>query len=84
MGVADQSAQPLFPEMTPVTSVNNWRKTNALFKLEGTKNPYVNNRKGVVNIGLGDNSNPARAWFNTKIQSFSVVPSNPNVKLKDK
>jgi hypothetical protein len=46
MGVADQSSTKYLLGLRSSSTVADWTKTNALFKLEGVGNPYFYNKQG--------------------------------------
>lgn len=52
MGVVAQSSTKYLPAMRFSSTVADWTKTNALFKLEDVGNPYFYNKTGAINIGL--------------------------------
>ncbi|MDC4669052.1 RHS repeat protein [Acinetobacter baumannii] len=83
MGVTDQSSMKYFPGLPNVSSVTNWKNTNALFKLEGVGNPYLYNKMGAVNIGLGNQNGAAMTYINSgRIMGARPVPRMPEIRLK--
>ncbi|HGW3983235.1 TPA: RHS repeat-associated core domain-containing protein [Acinetobacter baumannii] len=83
IGVTDQSSAKYFPGLPSVSSVNDWKQSNALFKLEGKGNPYVFNKTGAINIGLGSQNGGAMRFINSgRIIGARPVPRMPEIRLK--
>ncbi|WP_288401971.1 hypothetical protein [uncultured Acinetobacter sp.] len=60
MGVVVQSSTKYLPAIRFSSTVADWTKTNALFKLEDVGNPYFYNKTGAINIGLVSQNGVAR------------------------
>ncbi|PJF03079.1 RHS repeat domain-containing protein [Acinetobacter seifertii] len=83
MGVSDQSSMKYFPGLPNVSTVTNWKNTNALFKLEGVGNPYLYNKMGAVNIGLGNQNGAAMTYINSgRIIGARPIPRMAEIRLK--
>ncbi|WDZ49525.1 RHS repeat protein [Acinetobacter vivianii] len=83
MGVADQSSTKYLPGLRSSSTVPDWTKTNALFKLEGVGNPYFYNKTGAINIGLGSQNGVAMTYINSgRIIGSRPVPRMPEIRLK--
>ena len=83
MGVADQSSAKYLPGLPLLSTVPNWKSTNALFKLEGVGNPYMFKGLGAINIGLGSQNGAAMTFMNSgTIIDSRPVPRIPDIRLK--
>lgn len=83
MGVAAQSSTKYLSGLRSSSTVADWTKTNALFKLKGVGNPYFYNKTGAINIGLGSQNGVAMTYINSsRIIGSRPVPRMPEIRLK--
>ncbi|MGU3313897.1 hypothetical protein [Acinetobacter sp. M5A5_2a] len=83
IGVTDQSSAKYFPRLPSVSSVQDWKKSNAIFDLKGKCNSYIFNKTVATNIGLGSQNGGAMRFINSgRIIGARPVLRMPEIRLK--